>query len=42
MDREVAATRQAITDRWTPHLERALAEVTQQLEEAEWADTVRP
>lgn len=42
--REVATTRQrlhAITDRWTPRLERALAELTQQLEEAERAETVR-
>lgn len=44
IDRETTATRQrlhAITDRWTPRLERALADLTQQLEEAERAETVR-
>lgn len=44
VDREAAATRQrlrSITDRWIPRLENALRELTERLEEAERAETVR-
>jgi V/A-type H+/Na+-transporting ATPase subunit D len=44
VEREIAQTRQrlrAITDRWTPRLEAALAELERRIEETEREETVR-